>query len=635
MALAKKGGTGRAILTNLAILAAAFAAVTAGSRSEAAPSVSAGCAAYNGSTSGAGSDSGFVTAALTSGFAAGDTLVVTATSKSTSPSGIWAEAVDESTNTGYGPTTPASSASGIYVVTASTAGDSYWAYFDNTGTGAWTLSWTCIPAAASGDEAFTPMTAVTVSTPGRPLKSFDISYVDQGGVKICYRSKCWFTPPRYFLADRSNGAIDVIDPVSNTALSPLVPQLAFAGAVTVPTDSAGPNGVIMITGKVTNPTPPNCTIGCRPGGINFQQSMQNFVWATDAPSPSYLSSSIKVMDLDTGFTAAVLNTGGVRRADELCFNPDPKNPFVMVANDDPLDNYITIWRWDNFAMVGKISLAGSDPNAGPFNAHAPANGIEQCKFNPRNGYFYISIPATGSPTLVSPNIGDGYVLKISQPVMSTPTHVTTSAKVVAAYDITTLNAGCGAAGAGGGPAGLSIGPNSTTTTPPNGYIVLGCGKTGTGSVMIDDYGNLVAQIATAVGGTNAIDETWYDPFGNHFFLAGSGTGPGPGYLFIENAGGIPPAGSQEDGDAGTIGPDGGAGGTVAVFTGTGSHSVAVYSGTCKSPGRTSQVYVPIRSSLMTPNNSPTICSMNVPNGLGDDTFGCVAVYTAPNSCGPP
>jgi hypothetical protein len=61
-------------------------------------------------------------------------------------------------------------------------------------------------ARAQSDEVFAPMTAVTVSTPGRPLKSFDISYVDQGGVKICYRTKCWFTPPRYFLADRSNGA---------------------------------------------------------------------------------------------------------------------------------------------------------------------------------------------------------------------------------------------------------------------------------------------------------------------------------------------------------------------------------------------------------------------------------------------
>ena len=217
------------------------------------------------------------------------------------------------------------------MIPESNAGDTYAAWGNSPAPGTVTASWGCIPAAASGDEVFTPYTAVTVSTPGRPLKSFDISYVDQGGVTISYKGKSWVTPPRYFLADRSNGAIDVIDPVSNTALSPLVPRLAFAGAVTTPTDSAGPNGVMLITGKVTNPSPSGCTVGCRPGGINFQQSMQNFVWAGDAPSPSYLSSSIKVMDLDTGLTAAVLNTGGVRRSDEMCFNPDPKNPFAMVA----------------------------------------------------------------------------------------------------------------------------------------------------------------------------------------------------------------------------------------------------------------------------------------------------------------
>jgi hypothetical protein len=486
-------------------------------------------------------------------------------------------------------------------------------------------------AHAQSDEVFTPLTAVTVSTPGRPLKSFDISYVDQGGVKICYRTKCWFTPPRYFLADRSNGAVDVIDPVSNTLVTLLVPQLAFAGAVTVPTDAAGPNGVMLITGKVSNPHPPGCTIGCGNGGINFQQSMQNFVWAGDAPSPTYLQSSIKVMDLDTGFTAAVLNTGGVRRADEMCFNPDPKNPFALVANDDPLDNYITIWRWDNFAFVQKISLAGGDPNASAFTA-APANGIEQCKFNPRNGHFYVSIPTTGSPTLVSPNIGDGYVLKISQPVMSTPTHVTTSAEVVAEYHIDPATTGCGAVGGGGGPAGLSIGPNSNIATPPNGYIVLGCGKGGTNSLIIDDSGNTIAQVGTTTTtqgpNTNGTDETWYDPAGNHFFLAGSGTGPGSGILGVIDAGGIPPAGGQEDGDAGTIGAD-----SVNPQPGTGSHSVAVYSGTCKSPARASRVYVPIRSNLTTPNNTPTICSTYVPGGLGDDSLGCVAVYTAPPSCG--
>jgi hypothetical protein len=66
----------------------------------------------------------------------------------------------------------------MYVVTASTANDSFRAYFQINGDTTFTVSLTCIPAAASGDEVFTPLTAVTVSTPGRPLKSFDISYVD-------------------------------------------------------------------------------------------------------------------------------------------------------------------------------------------------------------------------------------------------------------------------------------------------------------------------------------------------------------------------------------------------------------------------------------------------------------------------
>jgi tripartite-type tricarboxylate transporter receptor subunit TctC len=42
-----------------------------------------------------------------------------------------------------------------------------------------------------------------------------------------------------------------------------------------------------------------------------------------------------------------------------------------------------------------------------------------------------------------------------------------------------------------------------------------------------------------------------------------------------------------------------------------------------------------RSSLMTPNNSPTICSTYVPGGVADDTLGCVAVYAAPTSCSGP
>jgi hypothetical protein len=82
------------------------------------------------------------------------------------------------------------------------------------------------------------------------------------------------------------------------------------------------------------------------------------------------------MDLVSGATVKVLDTKGVRRADELCFvtlpsgNPDPKNPYVLVANDDPIDNFLTIWRWDNFEFVERIDLKGSDPLAAPYNTAA-------------------------------------------------------------------------------------------------------------------------------------------------------------------------------------------------------------------------------------------------------------------------
>jgi hypothetical protein len=131
--------------------------------------------------------------------------------------------------------------------------------------------------------------------------------------------------------------------------------------------------------------------------------------------------------------------------------------------------------WPPLVMPERIPRKSGGPNASVFTA-APANGIEQCKFNPRNGYFYISIPTTGSSALVSPNIGDGYVLKNLRPVMSTPTHLTTYAAVVAEYHIDPATTGCGAVGGGGGPAGLSIAPNSTTTTPLNGYIVARVGR---------------------------------------------------------------------------------------------------------------------------------------------------------------
>jgi hypothetical protein len=247
---------------------------------------------------------------------------------------------------------------------------------------------------------------------------------------------------------------------------------------------------------------------------------------------------------------------------------------------------------------------------------------------------------------VSGGIGDGFVLKISLPVQSTPTSIPSTpaqhAKVLAAYDISP-GTGCGTA-AGGGPAGLSIGP-SFNGTNTNGLIALGCGAGGGNSLIIDDNGITQLPVPLPAG----TDETWYDPASNHFFFAQSGTGPGTGYLGVVDANEYPPRSSlQEDGDDVSGGPpvqD------PTSTTATGSHSVAVMPGTCSlpspAPTRLSRVYVPIRSVLTAPNDASGICSSflggftptppapqwpggttQAPTATTYSEWGCIAVYTA-------
>jgi hypothetical protein len=172
---------------------------------------------------------------------------------------------------------------------------------------------------------------------------------------------------------------------------------------------------------------------------------------------------------------------------------------------------------------------------------------------------------------------------------------------------------------------LSIGP-SFNSTNANGEIALGCGATGGSSLIIDDFGATVLAVPLP----KATDETWYDPASNHFFFAQSGTGPASGWLGVVDAGKYPPLSFvQEDGDAGAGGPP--VQDPIGIAA-TGSHSVAVFPGTCGSssdPARLSRVYVPTRSTLTTPNNGSTICS----SFGGSDTVGCIAVFTAPATFG--
>src|SRR5438128_1770328 len=84
------------------------------------------------------------------------------------------------------------------------------------------------------DEVFAVTTAITLPSPQK-ITSFDISFVDP-------------VIGEYFLADRTNQAVDVVDTGTNTLVTQLKATPPFAGA-TGNNDTSGPDGVITVGHK--------------------------------------------------------------------------------------------------------------------------------------------------------------------------------------------------------------------------------------------------------------------------------------------------------------------------------------------------------------------------------------------------
>jgi len=400
-----------------------------------------------------------------------------------------------------------------------------------------------LAVAAHSDETYSLKTIVPI--PGG-LTSFDIAFVDAN-------------INTFVLADRTNKAIDVIDTRTNTLKHQYTASPPFVGIVASPADSSGPNGVIIVDQREAWVTDGPVLQGCSPSPTGLRCS---------ATLPATTTSSVKVIDLKTGATTHVISTGGQRRADELC--EDVKRERVLVANDNELDNFLTFISTETYSVVGNvIKLDGTDPNGRitlPGATKVSANGIEQCKFNPRTGSYYLAIPATVVTDATGTHDGPGVVLKISR---DAPFHVEQTFPI---------GDGCT------GPQGLAIGPRH--------QIQLGCG--GANSLIIDERTGATILVETGKGGA---DEVWYNPGDNSFFVARSAAG----ILSVADA--SPP---QLDAD---------------VTTAIGSHVVAA-------DMLRNQIYVPIRSTAFpaTPPTVSTICSSKG----GDDAAGCIAVFTAPN-----
>jgi hypothetical protein len=117
-------------------------------------------------------------------------------------------------------------------------------------------------------------------------------------------------------------------------------------------------------------------------------------------------------------------------------------------------------------------------------------------------------------------------------------------------------------------------------------------------LVIDSTNGKPAVIVTGEGGT---DEAWYNPTANQYYFARSAAA----VLGVENAG--PPANAV----------------STNTPTALGSHSVAADLNEISPSNPKSQVYVPIRTGVLSP--AATICASKG----GNNTYGCVAVFDAP------
>jgi hypothetical protein len=191
----------------------------------------------------------------------------------------------------------------------------------------------------------------TIPVPGTvPMASFDISWVDPD-------------TQRYYLGDRSNQAVDVV----NTKTNKFVKQITggfhgFSGN----NDTSGPNGVVT-SGK--------------------------WLFVTDAPS------RVVSIDLTNDSIVSEVNTGGDPglRADELAY--DPEDGLLLAVNNADSPPFATLIKVD--ANTGKLTLGTK------ITFSTATNGAEQPVWDRGTGKFYQSIPQVG------PNETDGAVARIN------------------------------------------------------------------------------------------------------------------------------------------------------------------------------------------------------------------------------
>jgi hypothetical protein len=328
------------------------------------------------------------------------------------------------------------------------------------------------------------LTAVDITTPGggNPLRSFDIS---------------WVNPDRaeYYLADRSNAAIAIIDTQHLTfkrRLGGFVGIVLNAAKTAVDNNHSGPDGVV---------------------------THNRWLYAGDG------NSEVRVYDLNAPTVSAFkqkVSTGGTTRVDEMALTSDGK--LLLAANNAEDPPFGTLFKANGDSPASAVSIITKitiSPTIVPAGAGL---SIEQPAWEPKTARFYVSIPViANNPVgcnygqLSGPITCDGGLLIVD------PTTLTTPLAVLGAFDPAT-NTGvlplhqCG-------PNGATVGPHAN--------ILLGCTPQNNPSDTTTQTINAKTKNYVEIGNITGSDEVWFNSGDNRYYLGASrdcgtaGTCPNP------------------------------------------------------------------------------------------------------------
>jgi hypothetical protein len=336
-----------------------------------------------------------------------------------------------------------------------------------------TVSLMSSPAAAApcGGPAGTPAPTQTkcltaVQIPGNPLRSFDIS---------------WVNPDRaeYYLGDRSNAGIDIIDTHAlkfKRTIGGFVGIKLKAGTNVVDNNHSGPDGVT---------------------------SHGRWLYAGDGDS------TLKVIDLNAAVNPIKqsISTGGTTRVDEMALTTDGK--VLLTANNAEDPPFGTLFKANGDAVVSATAIISKIVVADAIIPAGAGLSIEQPAWDPKTKRFYVSIPtiANNPPgcTFGPPNTCSGGLLVID------PATVTGPVTTIGAFNATTNTGVVPLTGCG--PNGATVGPHDN--------LLLGCTPNNLPSGITTLVINAKTKNTAIVTGINGSDEVWFNEGDGRYYLAAS------------------------------------------------------------------------------------------------------------------